>query len=711
MLQYVFAGLALGSIYAIASASLTVTFISAGVLNFAFGSMAYFVARSYYWLNSQHGWSSGTAGIVCILGIGPALGVVLYSGLFRFVRGKSQLIKLVTTIGVSVSLPPVADFVFGTATPTSVPGLAPMLGKPVHVLGSPITPDQLITYGFLLFVLLFGTFVLRVTNVGLRIRAMVDSEALASLSGTNPGAVALGVWACTASLTGLAGILVAPTNGLSTSGMTTLMAAAFAAVVACRLRSLAGAVVISLAMGVVTDVIQKYLPANSSFTGAVIPSIPFVFIVVFLLFYLARSGSLNEGAGVLGPLDAAIRPAGQETEDLTSADAQLSTRRAAFLSVVPILVVVALPFIFRGSAYWLSLVAIGLCYGMTFLTFTIVTGEGGMLWLCQIIFAGVGALTTAQLATNAHLPVLLAVFCGGLVSAAAGAVIGLLTIRLGDLYVALVTLTFGLLMEQLVFTRPRFLEGGLGVAVPRPSFAESDLAFAYLALAVIVIFATFTLNLRRSTSGMALRAVRDSAPASRTIGLSVLQVKVLVGAIAAFVAAVGGGFLAMDSFLALPQNYETFGGLVWLAVVAALGTRSISAAVLAGVAYSVMPGVFQVYVPVRWAEVPTMLFGIGAIAVATHPEGAVAQNGKMIRALILRLWPAAGAGGPGNPTGGGASGPPLEPEDMSPPRVNWPDARIASGLQDEHPPTSSLTLTLDVKVIGLPALGAQGEAP
>src|SRR6516225_9524493 len=105
MLQYVLAGLALGSIYAIASASLVVTFVSAGVLNFAFGSMAYFVARFYYYLNSQHGWSTDTAGAVSILVVGPLLGVVLYFALFQFIRGKSTLVKLVATIGLSVALP------------------------------------------------------------------------------------------------------------------------------------------------------------------------------------------------------------------------------------------------------------------------------------------------------------------------------------------------------------------------------------------------------------------------------------------------------------------------------------------------------------------------------------------------------------------------------------------------------------------------------
>ena len=74
MLQYVFAGLALGSIYAIASAALVVTFVSSGVLNFAFGSMAYVVARFYYWLNSQHHMSTISAGLLSILVLAPLLG-------------------------------------------------------------------------------------------------------------------------------------------------------------------------------------------------------------------------------------------------------------------------------------------------------------------------------------------------------------------------------------------------------------------------------------------------------------------------------------------------------------------------------------------------------------------------------------------------------------------------------------------------------------
>src|SRR5581483_2382424 len=144
--------------------------------------------------------------------------------------------------------------------------------------------------------------------------------------------------------------------------------------------------------------------------------------------------------------------------------------------------------IFHGSPYWLGLVAAGMCYAIAFLSFTVVTGEGGMLWLSQIIFAGGGALAAAQFVTVWHVPVLIAIVLGAILMAVIGAVIGLLTIRLGDLYVALVTLSFGLLVETLVFTLNQFTKGGLGVSLGRPSFASGDLAFSYLALVVFLVF-------------------------------------------------------------------------------------------------------------------------------------------------------------------------------------------------------------------------------
>jgi branched-chain amino acid transport system permease protein len=218
-----------------------------------------------------------------------------------------------------------------------------------------------------------------------------------------------------------------------------------------------------------------------------------------------------------------------------------------------------------------------------------------------------------------------------------GIIIGVLTIRLGELYVALVTLTFGLLMAQLVFDQPQFLNQGLGQTLGLPSFASSDRAFTYVLIAIFVVIALFIVNVRRSTTGLALTAVRWSEPASKTIGISVLQMKVVVAGIAAFLAGLGGALLAISLTVALPANYNTVGGLVLIAVVAALGIRSVWAAVVAGLAYSFVPALFQAYLPGWVTHLTPILFGLGAIGVARYPEGTLAMQVQQVRGLWQRF--------------------------------------------------------------------------
>ena len=125
MLQFVIAGLVLGGIYAIASAGLVITYTSSGILNFAFGAIAYFIARFYYFLHTQHNWSILSAAIVSIGLAAPALGVFLYIALFRHLRLSSPLIKVVATIGLLVAFPSLAVVIFGNEAIQTAPGLAP----------------------------------------------------------------------------------------------------------------------------------------------------------------------------------------------------------------------------------------------------------------------------------------------------------------------------------------------------------------------------------------------------------------------------------------------------------------------------------------------------------------------------------------------------------------------------------------------------------
>ncbi len=641
MLQTVITGLVLGGVYAIASAGLVITYTSSGVLNFAFGAIAYFVARFYYYLHTQESWPIAAAAVLSILVLGPAIGVLLYAALFRHLRLASPLIKVVATIGLSVAIPGLATLIFGSAAIQQAPGLAP---EPVAVysfLGVPVTLDDVIVYACVVATVVVGAVVLRYTEIGLKVRAMVDSPAMTDLSGTSPSAVSVGVWAVSTFFAGLAGVLAAPIIGLDAANFTVILAVSFAAVVVAGMRNLPVAVGAGLLMGVATSVFQRYLPPSSSWTAEIVDAIPFMLIAVVLLYHLVRRGRVGETASWGGALDRAITPQG-ESKLAGSTSTLADTASLGFVGrdlgpLVLVAVIGLLPLVVAG--YWVGLMAQVFAYAVIFLSWTIVTGEGGMLWLCQITFAGVGALTTAQLANDHGWPVLAAVFAGGLVAMAMGAVVGFLSIRLGDLYVALVTLTFGLLIENLVFTLPTFTNQGLGLTVNRPAFASTDLAFTYLCLGAFVVVALFIVNLRRSTTGLALNAARWSEAGARTSGISVVQMKVLAGSVAALIAGIGGGLLALSQTTFEPNEFATFAGIVWLAVLVTIGIRSNAAALVAALAFVMLPALSQAYLPSWTGNLMPVLFGLGAIAVARYPDGVLAEQGRRVRSLLFHLRP------------------------------------------------------------------------
>ncbi len=121
------------------------------------------------------------------------------------------------------------------------------------------------------------------------------------------------------------------------------------------------------------------------------------------------------------------------------------------------------------------------------------------------------------------------------------------------------------------------------------------------------------------------------------MGISVVVTKVLIAGLAAFVAAIGGALLAMSAGVAIPSQYTSLIGLVWLAVLVGQGIRSTVAALVAGLSFTLIPGVTQVYLPRSLAPLPTILFGLGAIVLAKYPEGALAMNARQARAILVRL--------------------------------------------------------------------------
>jgi ABC-type branched-subunit amino acid transport system permease subunit len=127
--------------------------------------------------------------------------------------------------------------------------------------------------------------------------------------------------------------------------------------------------------------------------------------------------------------------------------------------------------------------------------------------------------------------------------------------------------------------------------------------------------------MQRGTSGRVLPALDQSEPAALSIGINPARARVEAFAISAAVAGLGGGLLATHEGQASPGNFTGLLGLFWVAVVVTLGARRVTGAVAAGFALVMLPELLsRLDVSTAYQFV---LFGLGTLAFARHPEGLV----------------------------------------------------------------------------------------
>ena len=207
--------------------------------------------------------------------------------------------------------------------------------------------------------------------------------------------------------------------------------------------------------------------------------------------------------------------------------------------------------------------ALVLCFGVTYvlaaLPLNLLMGYAGQISLGHAAFLGAGAYTSGIIAGRLGLPFLTGVAVAAAVGGLAALVIGLPALRIRGLYLALVTLGFGLAMSSMVF-RLRAVTGGYaGLAVPRPqsgSFVftrNTDLLG--LLMAVLVAVWALDRNVLRTKVGRAFLALRRDGEVAASLGIDVARYKlyafVLYGALSAIAGSVLGhviGFAQTESF-------------------------------------------------------------------------------------------------------------------------------------------------------------------
>ena len=688
--NYAVPGIPFGCVFALMAVGLVLTYKASGIFYLAFGAQAFVSALAFVFL-VQDGWPRWFAGCIAILVLGPLVGLVLDRLLFRRIRTASPLVKLVPSLGLLVALPQIALIIAGSTPVIPPPALFLDAQKVYFHVGSiPCSGLEISIAGCTVVVVGALVALFRFSPVGLEMRAVVESPRMTELFGINAGRVSAFAWVLSSCMAGLAGVLLAPLySQLDPQNYTVLLVWGIAAAVFGRFASLPLALVGGLALGVAQQILAGYLPPGIIATG-LRPSLPFVVLLIFLPF--SRQRQLDDPLSACDPPATALveeargyRPAttlAGNTEDgvyavglwhralLPRNDGSLVQRVArrptstlawtvGFLAVVSALTWV--------SSDWLATMTEGIAFAVIFLSLTLLTGMSGQISLCQATFAGLGGFAAGQFANHLGMSVLVAMVLGGMMAALLGVVVALPTLRLAGLPLALATLAFALLADNILFPNSWVGNGASGVTVPRPqvgtiSFGASR-SFFLLALVVLALAASVVKLVGDGTMGRFLAAMRGSEVASMSVGIDVNRLRVVVFALSAGLAGIGGALYGSLEGSLSPNDFNYQISLVLLVVVAIVGLGSITGAVVAGVVFTALQKELAT-LPSRYAGLLAVLFGLATLSYTRHPEGFVDYLGGRLLSVMSRVGSMARSG-PGNRATGTAEaagvGPPTGP--------------------------------------------------
>jgi ABC-type branched-subunit amino acid transport system ATPase component/branched-subunit amino acid ABC-type transport system permease component len=518
-------------------------------------------------------------------------------------------LKIVATIGLILVVQGLATAKYGYDGLTQ-PQYLPHGTGTFEVGGVNITWAQLTIT--VISVLAVGTLYcfFRFTRTGLAMRAVVDDPELTGLHGTNTRQVQRLSWVIGTTFAALSGVLIAPITGVDYTGLTFLVVQAFGAAAIGAFSNIPVTYLGALVIGIVSSISTKYVVTIPDLSG--LPaSLPFVFLVVVLLVLPRRK---------LNP------PARPEARPKVPWHAPASAR---VITGIIVLAVLALVPTFAGAR--LSYYTVGLAEAILLLSLGLLVRTAGLVSLCQTAFAAVGAAAFSALAVSAHLPWLVALLLGGLICVPVAALLALPAIRLSGLFLALITLGFGLMTEQLLYPLPIFFTTqGTGRAMPRPSLFSSDQSYYYLVLIFLVVVAVAMVLIHRSRLGRVLGGLSESPLAVRTLGLNVNLTRLIVFCISGFIAGVAGVLYGSSVHFAILGDsfYAAYTSLVLIATLAVVPGREPWYALVAGIS-SVLPAYLHIgNSTASWLNV---LFGLGAIMVGM-------QGGTQPMPRVIREW-------------------------------------------------------------------------
>jgi len=227
----------------------------------------------------------------------------------------------------------------------------------------------------------------------------------------------------------------------------------------------------------------------------------------------------------------------------------------------------------------------------------ILTGFTGLISLGNAAFMAIGAFTAGYMGTRFGLPFYLCIPLAGVMSALLGMIIGIPSLRIKGLYLAMATLAAHFIVEFVIVKWESVTGGVNGLSIPTPTLGsfelDSDKSMFYLIYSIVIVAVFFSRNLFRTKPGKAFIAIRDHAISAEVMGVNLLKYKLLSFGISSYFVGTAGALMAYQARIISPETFPITIAIDYLGMIIIGGLGSILGSIFGAIFITLLPEILR----------------------------------------------------------------------------------------------------------------------
>lgn len=286
---------------------------------------------------------------------------------------------------------------------------------------------------------------------------------------------------------------------------------------------------------------------------------------------------------------------------------------------------------------YITTVAVNIAvFALLALSLNIIIGYAGQSMMGHAAFFGVGAYTAAIL-TNKGINFWLAIIVSMIISGALGAILGIISLRLRDDFLAITTIGINFVMVAL-FQNMKFFGASLGMAVkPATIFGKRMTSIHFLVLLIILIVLVCLLirKMNNSWFGLALASLRGDEGAAQSFGINVSQYKILAFIMGTAIAGLTGGIYAHRMTFIFSSNFAFVVSITIISMVVVGGVGTIRGPLVGAILLGAAPELL------RFADDYRMILygGVIVLMMRFQPQGLLGENSFLLNKFNKYISP------------------------------------------------------------------------